>query len=51
MGFKTQQFKQLAKKIIMCATLEIFESDNILANMPYLLDISSVTTIVLGVVK
>jgi hypothetical protein len=48
MGFKAQQFKQLANFFLMCATLEIFESDSILANMPYLLDISNVTTIALG---
>lgn len=50
MGFKTQQFKQLANFFIMCATLEIFESDSILANMPYLIDISIVATIALKVV-
>jgi hypothetical protein len=50
MGFKTQQFKQLAKFFLLCATLEMFESDSILANMFYLLDISSVTTIALGVI-
>jgi hypothetical protein len=50
MGFKTQQFEQLAEFFVMCATLEIFESDSILANMPYLLDISNVTTITLRVI-
>lgn len=50
MGFKTQQFKQLAEFFLMHATFEIFESDNILANMPYLLDISNVTTTTLGVI-
>jgi hypothetical protein len=50
MGFKTQQFEQLAEFFLMCAPLEIFESDSILAIMPYLFDTSHVTTIALGVI-